>query len=433
MEFHRTMTAASLTIESLGAGGDGIARDAESRPVFISGALPGDTVRAALSGRRGDGTLAVLEAVLSPSPDRVAAPCPHFPACGGCAMQHLALPAYGRWKRERLADALARAGFTGAPVAETRITPPNTRRRADLALRRRADGGVVLGFHGRGEAAVEDLRTCLILNPALVALFDPLRAMLRGLQAFRREGSAVLNLLDTGPDLLLRLDGTPNPADRAMLAAFAGEHGLPRIAGAPLKGGATETLAQLGPVSIALGGVPVAPSPGAFLQATPQGEAAIVEAVLAGLPAKLAAKARIAELHAGLGTLSFPLATRARVVAFEGAAEAVAALDAAARKAGGRVTATRRDLARQPLALKELEGFAALVLDPPHAGAADQMPALARSSLQRIIYVSCNPAALTRDTKLLQVAGWKVVQATPIDQFLWSTQLEAVVVLERGR
>ncbi|HWL80892.1 MAG TPA: TRAM domain-containing protein [Roseomonas sp.] len=427
------MSATTLTIESLGAGGDGIARDAEGRPVFVPGALPGETVRATPSGRRGEGSLAALDEVLAPSPERVAPPCPHFATCGGCAMQHLATAPYAAWKRGRLAEALARAGFPDAPVAETRVTPPNTRRRADLALRRRADGSVTLGFHEAAGTAVVDLATCLVLDPALVALFEPLRLLLRGLQAFRREGSAVLNLLDTGPDLLLRLDGTPGTTDRAALAAFGRAHGVPRIAGAPLKGGMTETLAQLGPVSIALGGVPVAPPPGAFLQATPQGEAAIVETVLAGLPQKLTGKARIAELHAGLGTLSFPLATRARVTAFEGAAEAVAALDAAARHAGGRVTATRRDLARQPLTVKELESFAALVLDPPYAGAADQMPALARSKLQRIVYVSCNPAALTRDAKVLQTAGWRVAQATPIDQFLWSTQLEAVVAFERGR
>ncbi|MXP62263.1 class I SAM-dependent RNA methyltransferase [Roseomonas sp. M0104] len=422
-----------MTIESLGAGGDGIARDAEGRPLFVPGTLPGEAVRATPGGRRGEGSLATLDEVLAPSPDRVAPPCPHFPACGGCAMQHFAAAPYAAWKRARLGEALARAGFEDAPVAETRVTPPATRRRADLALRRRADGSVVLGFHEAGGAAVVDLATCLVLDPALVALFEPLRALLRGLQAFRREGSAVLNLLDTGPDLLLRLDGTPGTADRASLAAFAGAQGVPRIAGASPKGGATETLAQLGPVSIALGGVPVAPPPGAFLQATPQGETAIVEAVLNGLPKKLTAKTRIAELHAGLGTLSFPLATRARVTAYEGSADAVAALDAAARKAGGRVAAVRRDLARQPLMARELDGFAALVLDPPYAGAADQMPALARSSLQRIVYVSCNPAALTRDARLLHATGWRVAQATPIDQFLWSTQLEAVVAFERER
>lgn len=414
------MLPVQVTIEALGAAGDGVATAPDGARLFLPGVLPGEVVRP-------EGPV-----VLSPSPERVAPPCPHFGPCGGCVLQHWDIPPYATWKRDRLAEALARAGFEDAPVAETRVTPPATRRRADLALRRRPDGSVVLGFHGRGSGAVEDLSTCHVLDPALVALFEPLRALLRGLQCFRREGSAVLNLLDTGPDLLLRLDGAPGVQERAALAAFAAARGIPRIAGAGLKGGATETLAQLGSVGIAFAGVSVAPPPGAFLQATPQGEAAIVAAVLEGLP-KLTGKARIAELHAGLGTLSFPLAERARVAAFEGAPEAVAALDAAARKAGGRVTATRRDLARQPLSLKELESFAALVLDPPFAGAAEQMPALARSALQRIIYVSCNPMALARDGKMLHAAGWRVAQATPIDQFLWSAQLEAVVVFERPR
>nr|WP_305123429.1 class I SAM-dependent RNA methyltransferase [Roseomonas sp. GC11] len=404
----------------MGAAGDGVATAPDGGRLYIPGVLPGEVVRP-------DGPV-----VLTPSPDRVAPACPHFGPCGGCALQHWSLAPYAAWKRDRLAEALSRAGFHGAPVEETRTTPADTRRRADLALRRRPDGSVILGFHARGGAAVEDLTRCAVLDPALVALFDPLRALLRGLPAFRREGSAVLNLLESGPDLLLRLDGTPGTQERATLAAFAARHGLPRIAGGPLKGQATETLAQLGPVSLRFAGVSVAPPPGAFLQATPQGEAAIIAAVLEGLP-KLTGKARIAELHAGLGTLSFPLAEKARVVAFEGAAEAVAALDAAARKAGGRVTATRRDLVRQPLAVKELEGYAALVLDPPFAGAAEQMPALAKSTLSRIIYVSCNPVALARDAKLLHAAGFRVARATPIDQFLWSTQLEAVVVFARGK
>ncbi|EFH09542.1 class I SAM-dependent RNA methyltransferase [Teichococcus cervicalis] len=409
-----------VTIEAMGAAGDGIATAPDGNRLYLPYTLPGEAVRP-------DGPI-----VLSPSPERVAPPCPHFGPCGGCVLQHWAIPPYADWKRARLAEALSRAGFPDAPVAPTRVTPPATRRRADLAVRRRPDGSVVLGFHARGGAAVEDLSTCHVLDPALVALFEPLRTLLRGLPAFRREGSAVLNLLDSGPDLLLRLDGPPGVADRATLAAFAARHGLPRIAGGPLKGQGTETLAQLGPVSIAFAGASVAPPPGAFLQATPQGEAAIVEAVLDGLP-KLTGKARIVELHAGLGTLSFPLAAKARVIAYEGAPEAVAALDAAARRGGAKIQAVRRDLVRQPLSVKELEGHAALVLDPPFAGAAEQIPALAKSTLSRVIYVSCNPVALARDAKLLHAAGFRVQQATPVDQFLWSAQLEAVVVFARGK
>jgi len=422
-----------FSIARLGTAGDGIAAGADGRPVFIPFALPGEQVEAEPAGKQGEGQAAALRTVLRASSDRAVPPCPYFGHCGGCTMQHMAIPPYAAWKRARLAEALARAGFADdGAVAAPAVTPPHTRRRADLALRRE-QGVPVLGFHARASGAVVDLDSCVVLDPALVALFAPLKQVLRSLSAFRREGSAVLNLLDTGPDLLLRLDAEPSFADRTLLADFAQEHGIPRIACAPLKGLVSETMAQLGPAVIALGGVPVPAAPGAFLQATPQGEAAIVAAVLAGLPEKLPAKARIADLYAGLGTLSFPLAARARVAGYESGPDAFASLDAAARKSGGRVEAFRRDLSRQPLTVKELDAFAAVVLDPPYAGAIDQMPALAKSRVQRIVYVSCNPVALARDTKLLHAAGWGLLRATPVDQFLWSSQLEAVAVFARQK
>lgn len=217
-----------------------------------------------------------------------------------------------------------------------------------------------------------------------------------------------------------------------MLAAFAQAEGIPRIAWA-LKDGPAEVAAQLGPATIALSGVPVAPAPGAFLQASPEGEAAIIAAVLAALPAKLAGRGRIADLHAGLGTLSFPLAARGRVTAFEGDAAAVAALSAAAGRSGLPVTAMRRDLARQPLSAAELAPFAAVVLDPPHAGAPEQVALLARSAVPLVVYVSCNLAALARDAKAFALQGWRVGAATPVDQFVHSAQAEAVVAFSAGR
>jgi 23S rRNA (uracil1939-C5)-methyltransferase len=427
-----TIEVGRFTVEALGAAGDGIARQA-GRSVFLPGALPGERVEARLTTRRGEAWAGAVEAILEPSPARVAPPCPHFGQCGGCALQHLADADYATWKREKLVAALARAGFPGAPltapIAALARTPPGTRRRADLALRRGA-AGVALGFHAAGSRQVVDLAVCEVLDPRLVALLAPLREMAHRLPALRREGSAVLNLLDTGPDLLLRTDGPLEAPGRALLAGFAAAHGLPRIAWAQGNGPA-ETAAQLGPVGIRFGAAVVAPPPGAFLQASPAGEAAIVAAVLAGLPERLPARALLADLFAGNGTLTFPLAARARVTAFEGVPESVAALAAAAGKAGARVTAVRRDLDRQPLLAKELQGFAAVVLDPPYAGAAAQIPLLARAGVPRIIYVSCNPVALARDLQPLAQAGYRLLAATPVDQFLWSPHLESVVVLGR--
>jgi 23S rRNA (uracil1939-C5)-methyltransferase len=180
-----------------------------------------------------------------------------------------------------------------------------------------------------------------------------------------------------------------------------------------------------------LGEVEVAPPPGAFLQASRDGEAAIIAAVMAGLPAKLPVRPKLLDLYAGIGTLSFPLAARGRVTAVEGSAEAVAALDAAARKAVARVEAVKRDLARQPFLPAELKAFDLVVLDPPYAGAAEQVAQIARSTLRHVVYVSCNPVALARDAAVLRGAGFAVRSATPVDQFRWSSHLESVVSFSR--
>lgn len=415
-----------LTIARMGTAGDGVAETPDGA-LHIPGALPGERVRAHPTGRG----KAVLEAVLDASAERVAPPCAHVAdGCGGCTLQHWDLAAQARWKRQRLAGALARAGYPDAPVAETVTTPADSRRRADLALHRAADGSIAIGFHARGRAEVLDLRECHILDPALFALLAPLRVVLRRLSALSREGSAVVNLLDSGPDILLRTDKPLDATGRRLLAAFAQQMGISRIAWAQGEN-LHETAAQSGTVRLMLGEIDIAPPPGAFLQASRAGEAAIIAAVMAGLPAKLPVRPRLLDLYAGIGTLSFPLAARGRVTAVEGSAEAVAALDAAARKAVARVEAVRRDLARRPFLPAELKAFDLVVLDPPYAGAAEQVAQIARSTLRHVIYVSCNPVALARDAAVLQGAGFAVGSATPVDQFRWSAHLESVVSFSR--
>ena len=209
------MSDAEFDVTALGAAGDGIARGPDGGTLFIPWTLPGERVRARIKGGR-----AVPEAWIGPaSPERTDPACRHFGLCGGCALQHWESAPYAAWKRAKLAAALVRAGFPAPPVAETILIPPGTRRRADLALRRGSDGTIRLGFHAAGDpAAITDLSACAVLDARLVALFDPLRAMLKRLgTTLRREGSAVLNLLDTGPDLLLRTDGPLDAAARATL------------------------------------------------------------------------------------------------------------------------------------------------------------------------------------------------------------------------
>ena len=294
----------------------------------------------------------------------------------------------------------------------------------DLAARR-AGGRIVLGLHRLRSEEVVDLTECHVLHPALAALISPLRASLSRLRALRREGSAIANLLDSGPDVLLRTDAALELADRVALTEFARTHGLPRIAWAQ-GNDEPEPVAVLRPPTTSLSGISVTPPPGAFLQASASGEAAIVGAVLGALPAK----GRIAELFAGCGTITFSLARRAQIAAWEGDSASVSALRTAANHSNlsGRVAVTQRDLVRQPLQAKELAGFAAVVLDPPFAGAAKQVAQIAAASVPVVIYVNCNPATLARDARLLSQAGYRLKSAVPIDQFLWSARLESVAV-----
>jgi 23S rRNA (uracil1939-C5)-methyltransferase len=420
---------ATIRIDRIGAEGDGIGHlaDRDAREVFVPRTLPGELVLARLAGKRGE-----AEAITDPSAERVDPPCPHFGACGGCALQHWRRDAYRDWKSAQVAAALRRAGFADVPMRPIHPAEPGQRRRLDLAIRRQG-AAVVVGLHQLRSAAIVDLDLCPVAHPALQALIAPLRRLFAHTSMLRREGSAMINLLDSGPDLLMRTDAEPGATDRAALARFAAAHGVPRISWARASG-EPEPVCQLRPASTAFGGIPVSPSPGAFLQATAEGEHAIREAVLTGLPDRIAPRATIVELYAGSGTLTFPLAQRARVLAVEGDAAAHDALRDAAARAGltGRIRALHRDLARQPLSAKEFAGAAAIVLDPPHAGAAAQMPAIAAARAERVIYVSCNPAALARDARVLRDGGYTLVAATPVDQFLWSARIEAVCVFARG-
>lgn len=419
-----------MRIERLGSDGDGVGELADGARVYVPGALPGETLLVRPDGKRGEGFSASIEALLTPSPDRVAPPCRHFGVCGGCAIQHWATDHYLAWKANLLAGALRRAGFTPelAPMVRT---APHERRRVDLAIRR--DLAITLGLHTARDSRVIDLVECPVMHPDLFRLIAPLRVLCRSLASIRREGSAVINLLDSGPDLLLRTDGVLTTQDRSRLASFAAEHGLPRVMWAQ-NTGTPEMAAGLRPATTNFSGTDVIPPPGGFLQASRAGEAAIIAAVLAGLPAKPTAKSRVAELYAGSGTLTFAIARHMRVAAFEGDVAASAALKAAADATGqtGRITVERRDLARQPLSAKEISAFAVVVLDPPHGGAETQTAQIAASTVKRVIYVSCNPGALARDAAMLRAAGFSLVSAVPVDQFLWSARLESVCVFTRS-
>lgn len=350
--------------------------------------------------------------------------CAHFGACGGCAFADR----HAVGKAALLQGALARAGYPDAVLSPLVEVPLYSRRRVDLAATRKGSD-ITLGLHRSRGAEVVDIVECALLRPEILVLLAPLRVLLRSLLAFRREGAVVINLLDNGPDILFRLDAAFEVPDRKRITEFATAHGVPRISIAVGQDD-PETAVLLRPPVLRFAGVAVTPPPGGFLQASVEGEAAIVQAVLAGLP-KFTNKSRIVELFSGAGTLSFPLTQHARVEAYEGDTAACAAAETALRGASlaGRLTVTRRDLHRRPLQPADMAKAAAVVLDPPYAGTSGQMRFIVTADVKRVIYVSCNPEALGHDLIPLRQAGYKLLSATPIDQFPHTANLESVVVL----
>ncbi|OYW46594.1 MAG: RNA methyltransferase [Sphingomonadales bacterium 32-68-7] len=395
-----------------------------SEPV-VRVAAKGDGVTA--SGRHvalaAPGDLLEDDGALVPGPHRADPPCRHFPRCGGCQLQHLDEAALADFVRDRVVHAAEGQGLVSELVAPVHLSPPRSRRRATL---RAINGGgrPVIGFNEAGTHKVVDLRECHVLAPGLFALVEPLRALL----APRRERYAAeiaLTLTDRGIDCAIKgLDVEGLAATEALLD-FARDFGLARLT--LDRGYGAEAFWEPDPVTVTLGGVAVDFPSGAFLQATADGEAALAAAARDWL----GACSQTADLFAGLGTFAFALAAISRVLAAEAARDAHLACRGAARRAGLAIEAVHRDLFRNPLRAEELRGFDGVLLDPPRAGAREQVVQLAASHVPRVAYISCNPASWARDARVLVDAGYRLAELRPVGQFRWSTHVELASLFVR--
>lgn len=385
------------------ARGEGVTEDGRHIPF----AAPGDLVAA--------------DGAVTPGPHHQMPPCRHFPACGGCDLQHLDDVAYAAFVRDRVAGALAGQGLS-APVRDAILSPPASRRRARLHAERR--GGTALGFSERGSHRLIDLAECPVLAPELVALLAPLRRLLGGMLSAKRRIEVELTLADQGIDLMLHGVTADDLRTAEALSDFAAKHRLARLS--IDSGLGPETRWEPEEASITLGGVPVPLPHGAFLQPTREGEAALVAAAREALAGS---EGVIADLFAGLGT--FALSLGGRAYAAEAGRDAALALMAAAGRAQRPIFAEHRDLYRRPLQPDELNRFGAVLLDPPRAGARDQMLTLAQSRVPVIAYISCNPSSFARDVKILCEAGYAIDWVQPVGQFRWSTHVELAARLVR--
>ena len=380
---------------------------------YVPFALPGERVRVAGEG--------LPELVSAASPDRVAPLCRHFGICGGCAAQHMGERLYADWKRGIVIEAFRQRGLE-PDIAPLRRFAPGSRRRAVLSASRQRDRAPTLGYHRRGSNELVDIQECPVLEPAVASRLAALRAIAAALPA----AQVRLTVLSTqaGLDVAAEHGGNRLGATAvSALAQIAAEHHLARIA---VNG---ETVIERASPALSFGGIAAVPPPGAFVQAVEAAEQAMVEIVLEAV----AKASRVADLFCGPGTFTLPMAREARVLAVDSDKAAIAALDASVRRARGiKPVATKlRDLFREPLSAKELEGFDAVVFDPPRAGARAQAERLAQSQVPLAVAVSCDPGTLARDARILVDGGFRLEGVTPIDQFLFSARVEAVAVLRR--
>lgn len=384
----------------IAARGDGVTTSGRHVPF----AVPGDTLL-------DDGTVA-------PGPEHQHPPCRHFPECGGCQLQHASDHAYRSYLVSRIATALDQHGLS-TEIRDPHLSPPNSRRRASLRALKVASGAV-LGFNAERSHRIVDMRECHILRPELFELVSPLRQLLARLLGQRGTAEVQLTLVDQGADVSIKGIEPEGLEEIELLTGFCERHRLARMS--LDQGLGPESFYEPVPAGVTLSGTMVPFPIGGFLQATVDGEAALVACVREAA----GGAARTADLFAGLGT--FALALDGQLYAAEASRDAVLAL----KRAAPHVAVEHRDLYRRPLDTSELERFDAVVLDPPRAGAAEQVGLLAASAVSRIAFVSCNPATFARDASVLVNGGYKLEWVRPVGQFRWSTHVELAACFSRG-
>lgn len=408
-----------LTISRLGHRGDGIA-DTPEGAVYVPYTLPGESVTV---GRiAGHPDRRHLLHVDKPSHERAAPVCKHFGTCGGCALQHWSLAEYHLWKRSLVADALAQAELV-APVADLVDAHGAGRRRAVFHARRGTHDVLEVGFAAPRAHHIVPIDDCPILAPGLAGAVRAAWAIAEVLKSAGKPLDIQVTATDTGLDIDVRGSGTVAAERLSALAKVAETHKLARLT----RHG--ELVAQRSQPLLRVGRADVPLPPGAFLQATAEGEETLARLVL-----EHAGKSRhVADLFTGIGTFALRLAEAARVAASDSEPAAIRALQQAAGKTSGLkpIDAQARDLFRRPFMASELKNFEAVVFDPPRQGAEAQARELGKSAVPIVVAVSCDANTFARDAKILVDAGYKIASAVPVDQFRYSHHVEIVAKFTR--
>ena len=423
-----------VRIQDLAQDGRGIAR-VEGKAVFIDGALPGEQVRYRIVKRRAQFDEAVLEQIVEASAHRVEPRCAHFGLCGGCSLQHLEPQAQLQAKQGQLLDVLQRVG---SAVPE-RVLPPlagpawGYRRRARLGVKFvRKKQRVLSGFRERLSPYLADLSACEVLVPRLRTLPAQLAALVGTLELRERVPQVEVAASEEHIALVFRVMAEPGEGDLARLRQFGRDLGVQIY----LQPGGLESVRALDPadpLSYAVLGERIEFQPTDFVQVNIAINSAMVERALELL--QPGADDAVLDLFCGLGNFSLPLARCcAHLTGVEGDAGLIAR---ARRNAEANGVGNTRFIAQdlfEPAAFGPWadERYARVLLDPPRAGAQAVVERMSRWGPDRVVYISCHPGTLARDTRILtHEQGYVLAAAGVMDMFPHTTHVESIAVFER--
>ncbi|MFI3038778.1 23S rRNA (uracil(1939)-C(5))-methyltransferase RlmD [Atlantibacter hermannii] len=414
----------TVTVNDLDPFGQGVARH-DGKALFISGLLPGECAEVTLTQDKRNFGHATVKKRLTDSPARVTPRCPHFGVCGGCQQQHASVALQQSSKAQSLARLM------NHPVDNIIASPEwGYRRRARLSLNYLSRAQTLdMGFRKAASSDLVDIRQCPVMVPRLEALLSALRICLNGLQGVRRLGHVELVLADNGPLMVLRHTEPLSANDKQKLEQFSHQHDVALF---------------LAPQSDALehitGDEPYYHSDGLRLTFSPRDFIQVNDAVNQQMVARalewldVQPTDRVLDLFCGMGNFTLPLARRAQsVVGVEGVPALVAKAQRNAESNGLKNVIffhenLEEDVTRQPWAA---QGFDKILLDPARAGAPGVMQHVVKLMPRRVVYVSCNPATLARDSEELLRAGYHIQQLAMLDMFPHTGHLESMVLFVR--
>jgi 23S rRNA (uracil1939-C5)-methyltransferase len=436
----------AITLDDLLENGQGVGR-LDGLVVFVTGGLPGETVRIAVDAVKRNYISAHVVSIETASLERVTSVCPVFPMCGGCQVLHLGYTAQLTWKRRMVSDALTRlGGLTGSTVDDVVPTPAEVgagyRNKVGLMTRFHA-GEMQLGFYAARTHRVVAIERCPVLLPRLDAAVRALVALAKQIpQPFSAAKHVVARASATGSELVVSFNGEkPNKA----LGAIAEElrHRIPALTGLCNTWEPENENAQFGNRFATIWGAPTLHETvaGAHLRfgiaSFFQINTSVLELIAQRLLAELAGAQRVVDLYCGVGTFAVILGMHGiastGVEWFKPAADECAANAAA----NGVVNAAFEHASALEAVSGErgrtlLAGVDAVILDPPRKGCEPGvLAAIAQHAVARIVYVSCNPATLARDAKALAEAGYRVDRVTPYDMFPQTGHVEIVATFSR--